>query len=293
MKRLVRVATVALPAALMTLAFTTTPAIAQEEGEKELGWFYTAELGFTLAGGNASTSALNFGGGIRYEWTNATWLIEGAGLRAEQNTRVRTAVGTDPATFTIVEASSSEVTAETYVANTRYDRKLGGNWYAYGIGAWLRNTFAGIDSRWTLGTGVGNAWVDTDRLRFQTDYGVTYTNQTDVVPDPRLSDSFVGLGASADFWYKVTSTTDIESFLNFVTSFADSGNWRSNWLNSISVSISEALALKASLLFQYNNTPALEIVPLDNPLGTPTGLSVPVELEKLDTFFTVGLVLSI
>jgi hypothetical protein len=33
----------------VTLAFATTPVIAQEEGEKELGWFYTAELGFTLA----------------------------------------------------------------------------------------------------------------------------------------------------------------------------------------------------------------------------------------------------
>lgn len=292
MRRLVRVAAAALPTACITLAFAVTPAVAQDDEEKELGWFYTAELGFTLAGGNASTNALNFGGSISHEWDNATWLIEGAGLRAEQTTRTRTAVGTDPANFTVVEASSSEVTAETYLALTRYDRMLGGNWFAFGAGAWLRNTFAGIDSRWTLGTGVGNAWVDNEQLRFKTDYGVTYTNQADVLPDPRVSDSYVGLGVGGEFWYKVTSTTDIESQLNFITSFADSGNWRSNWLNSIQVAMSEALALKASLLLQYNNQPALESLSLDNPLGTPTGQSVPVELDKLDTFFTVGLVLS-
>jgi putative salt-induced outer membrane protein YdiY len=184
------------------------------------------------------------------------------------------------------------VTAETYLVDSRYDRMLGGNWFAFAAGAWLRNKFAGIDSRWTLGTGVGNAWVDTERMRFKTDYGVTYTNQTDVVPDPRVADSYAGLGAGLDFWYQVTSTTDIQSQLNFISSFADSGNWRSNWLNSITVAISQALALKSSLLFQYNNMPALEAVPLDNPLGTPTGQTVAVELDKLDTFFTVGLVLS-
>lgn len=292
MKRLVRAATVGMTAVFVALAFTASPAVAQDDDEKPVGWFYTAELGFTLAGGNASTNSLSFGGSIRYEWDNATWLIEGAGLRAEQTRRTRIAVGTDPTSFTVVESSDSELTAESYLAGTRYDRMLGGNWFAYASGAWLRNTFAGIDSRWTLGTGVGNAWVDNDRTRFKTDYGLTYTNQTDVIPDPSVSDSYVGLGAAADFWYKVTPTTDFESRLNFITSFADSGNWRSNWLNSITVAMSEALALQASLLFQYNNVPALEAVSLDNPLGTPTGQTVAVELDKLDTFFTVGLVLS-
>ena len=291
MNRLARIATAVLPAALLAMLITS-PAVAQDD-EKELGWFYTAELGFTLAGGNASTNSLSLGGGIRHEWENASWFIEGAALRAEQTTRVRTAVGIDPTSFNVVEQSNTALTAETYLAGTRYDRNIGGNWFGYAAGAWLRNTFAGIDSRWTFGVGVGNAWVDTDRMRFKTNYGLTYTNQTDVVPDPSVSDSYIGLGAAADFWYQLTSTTEFESGINFISSFADSGNWRSNWLNSIQVSISQALALKASLLLQYNNRPALEIVPLENPLGTPTGAFVPLELEKLDTFFTVGLVLSI
>ena len=60
MTSLVRVAAAPMAAALMTLAVTVTPALAQEEGEKELGWFYTAELGFTLAGGNAGSSSLSY-----------------------------------------------------------------------------------------------------------------------------------------------------------------------------------------------------------------------------------------
>lgn len=292
MTRLLRVVASGLAVAVMAIPMAK-PAFAQEEGEKELGWFYTAELGFALAGGNASTTALNFGGGIRHEWSNATWLIGAAGLRAEQTTRTRTAVGADPTSFNAVEESSTDLTAETYQASTRYDRQLGGLWYAYAFGAWLRNTFAGIDSRWSAGAGVGNAWIDTDRVRFKTDYGLTYTNQSDVVPDPTITDSYVGIGAAADFWYKITSTTDFESQIVFATSFADSGNWRSNWLNALQVAISDALAFRTSLLFQYNNRPALEIVPLENPLGTPTGEFVPLELQKLDTFFTISLVLSI
>lgn len=291
MTHLVRIA-VAIPAAAIAFSGLASPALAQEEDEKPLGWFYTAELGFTLAGGNASTNSLSFGGSIRREWENASWVVEAAGLRAEQTTRTRIAVGADPTDFVVVETSNSELTAESYLATTRYDRDLGGNWFAFGALGWLRNTFAGIDSRWTAGLGAGNAWWDTERLRFKTDYGLTYTNQTDVVPDPEVADSYIGLGVGADFWYKVTSSTEIESQLNFISSFADGSNWRSNWLNSIQVAISQALALKASLLLQYNNRPAFESVSLDDPLGTPTGQTVPVELDKLDSFFTVALVLS-
>ncbi|MGB5659717.1 MAG: DUF481 domain-containing protein [Thermoanaerobaculia bacterium] len=278
---------------LVVLALASiTPASAQED-DKELGWFYSAELGYVLAAGNAESTSLNFGGSVRGEWERSSWLLEGAGLRAETTSRVRRAVGASPADFTIEDQSTDELTAENYFFGTRYDRSLSGNWYAFGSGAWLRNTFAGIDARYTLAGGVGNAWVDNDRQHFSTDYGVTYTDQTDVIENPAVSNSYAGFMVGADYWRQLTSTTEFTSQLFFNDSFSDTDNWRSDWLNSIQVSINEVLALKASLLLQYNNRPALEAISLENPLGTPTGDTVFVELDELDTYFTIALVLTL
>jgi putative salt-induced outer membrane protein YdiY len=225
-------------------------------------------------------------------WDRSSWLLEGTGLRAETTTSTRTAVGASQDDFTIEERSTSELTAENYFLGTRYDRLLSGNWYAFGSGAWLRNTFAGIDARYTLVGGVGNLWVDSDRQRFSTDYGLTYTDQTDVIENPAISNSYVGFMLGYDYWRHLTSTTEFASQLFFNDSFSDTDNWRSSWLNSIQVSINQALALKASLLLQYNNQPALQAIPLENPLGTPTGETVFVELDELDTYFTIALVLT-
>jgi putative salt-induced outer membrane protein YdiY len=268
------------------------PAVAQED-EKELGWFYSAELGYVLAAGNAESTSLNLGGSVRRAWERSGWLLEGTALRAETTTRTRSAVGTSQDDFTIQDQSASELTAENYFVGTRYDRMLSGNWYAFGSGSWLRNTFAGIDARYTVVGGVGNVWVDTEKQRFSTDYGLTYTDQTDVIENPALSNSYAGFMLGYDYWRQLTSTTDFSSQLFFNDSFSDTDNWRFNWLNSIQVSISQSLALKASLLLLYNNQPALEAISLENPPGTPTGETVLVELDELDTYFTLALVLTL
>jgi hypothetical protein len=60
----------------------------------------------------------------------------------------------------------------------------------------------------------------------------------------------------------------------------------------MNASIFKSLALKTSLRLLYANVPANQAVPLYNPDGTSTGLTVPVPLKNLDTFFTTSLVIS-
>ena len=63
--------------------------------------------------------------------------------------------------------------------------------------------------------------------------------------------------------------------------------------NALSIAISSALALKPSLQLLWRNDPALTEVALVESDGTPTGESVRVALEKLDSFFTLALVLKL
>lgn len=159
--------------------------------------------------------------------------------------------------------------------------------------SWNRNTFAGIENRYVLVAGVGNTWVDSEVSKFRTDYGLTYTRQEDVVENPNVKDSFAGLRLSYDYVRALTETTEFGSQLVFDDNLNNTEDFRAKFLNSLGVAISQKLALKTSLLLAYDNLPSLTTVPLFFPDGTPADEAVAVELDKLDTYFTVALVVKI
>ena len=61
--------------------------------------------------------------------------------------------------------------------------------------------------------------------------------------------------------------------------------------NSLAVSMTEHLALKVSLRWLFDNLPAFEEIPLIDGAGIPTGGVAVAEVEDLDTFLTVALVI--
>ena len=195
-----------------------------------------------------------------------------------------------PTDFVVNRQTDRETTAENYHLRGRLNRSISDRFFYYGGVGWERNTFAGFNARVVAEAGAGNTWADTDATRFKTNYGLTYTVQDDVVDNPNTSDSFAGLRVGGDFWKQLTSTTAFESLVTLDQSFSRWEAFRADWLNSVSVDISEVLALKAGLQLLFNNDPALKLVPLEQPAGTPTGETVLAPLEKLDTQFTIALV---
>ena len=70
----------------------------------------------------------------------------------------------------------------------------------------------------------------------------------------------------------------------------DTDDLRGDFTNALSVAINDHLALRTSLQLLWDNQPSLAGVPLEQPLGTPTGETVLVPLDKLDTVISVALV---
>ena len=143
----IAVAVTAMGAAL----WTTGAPLQGQDDEKELGWFYTAEVSLLLTAGNAEASTL----GLRF---NA------GGLRTESSKTTRTAVGTTT-DFQVNEESESEVTAQNYYVRGRYDYAFSDRFFAYAGTGWERNTFAGFDNRASFAGGLGNIWVEKEQSR--------------------------------------------------------------------------------------------------------------------------------
>lgn len=270
------------------LALAASPLTAQDD-ERELGWFRTAELSFVLTSGNAESSTLGLSGEIRRVWERSEFRFDAGGVRTSSSRSTRSAVGS-VADFDLVEDSDSEVTAERYFARGRYDRIVSERVFAFGGAGWERNTFAGFDSRISLVAGVGNTWVERDDAHFKTDLGLTFTVQDDVTGSD--TQSFAGLRAGWDYRNQLTETTELKSLLVLDENLDETDDLRADFTNSLTVAMSEALALRTSLKLLWDNLPSLVGVPLEQPAGTPTGETVLVPLDKLDSQFTVALVLN-
>ena len=271
-----------LAAAVLSL---DTPLQAQEDG-----WVVTdkAELSFILTAGNASTNTLGLRNTLKGERGRSVLTFEGGAIRTASTLRTRVANGTID-NFQVTETTETETTAESFFARGRYDFSISERalWFA-GTG-WQRNTFAGIDSRVTSVTGFGSQWFDTDPFKFRTDIGGTYTIQDNVAAGP--TDRFGGLRFAWDLLRQMTSNSTFESKLIVDENLQDTEDLRADFLNSVTVSMSERLALKTSLQFLFDNQPSFVDVPLFTG-GTPTGQTVLAELDKLDSVFTVALVIS-
>ena len=279
----------ALAAALVATTLAAAPAPAEE---KKTGWFDKAEFSLVLTAGNTKTNTFGFKNTLKRVWEKSMFTIDLGGMRAQNETVDRYAVG-DQTNYDIQEIKDNKLVAESYYLTGRFDRKITDRFYWYAGAGWDRNRFAGIDNRYSVVGGVGNIWVDSEKVKFRTDYAVTGTKEKDVVPTPGFPETFVGARVSWDYMHKFGTTTTYNDKLFLDENLKETTDYRADWTNSLSVAMSTHLALKVSLQWLYRHKPALRTVDLyDGPPsggGTKTG-TVNQELEKLDNILGVSLV---
>lgn len=254
-------------------------------------WENATELSFVSTGGNSSSSTLGLKASLTGTGAPNGFKLELGGIRAESERTIRTATG-DQNTFTINETTVSELTAESYFARSRYDRELGAG-FLFAGGGWERNTFAGVQNRFSLVSGFGRTWVEGESGRFKTDLGGTYTIQKDVEPEPGADDAFGGLRITLDATRRLSTSAELASTLIADENLEERGDFRADWVSSLSVAISEGLALKTSVQILYDSEPAFIRVPLIDGTGTPTGVNVRTPGEKVDSVLTLTLVIEL
>ena len=244
----------------------------------------STELSFVSTGGNASSSTLGLKSTLTATGGPSAFKIEVGGIRGETTFRTRTATGS-ATNFTVDETTSSQLTAENYFARGRYDRAFASA-FAFSGAGWERNTFAGIQNRYSFVAGLGKPWVDSDTGRIKTDIGLTYTIQKDVDPAPDVDEGFGGVRLTVDAMRQLSGGAQFLSTLIVDENVEDTDDLRADWVNSLSVSLSERLAFKTSLQLLYDKQPSLQSVGLLDAGGVPTGTDVLTPGDKVDNILT-------
>ena len=277
----------------VTILLTASAGTARaQEDDEELGWSDTAELTAVFTGGNAEASTLGFKNELIRDWESSDLVIGVGALRAESTAFTRTAVGVSPLSFQLTKDSVTALTAESYYARGQYSRELSPRTFWYAGTGWERNTFAGIENRYSWGGGVGNTWVDDDTSTFKTGYGLTYTVQDDVAETTDGNDTFGGLRLSYDYRRQLTANTEFTSLLVADENLQETEDFRTDLINAVAVSMNSQLALKVSWQLLYDNLPSLIGIPLMGVNGLPTADTVFTELDTVDNLLTFALVAS-
>ena len=277
---------------LIMLLISSINIFSQDAEEKKLGWFFEGKLAGLWAGGNSESFTIGLGATLKHIWTNSELRFDAGGLQTESSTTTRTAVGTTE-DFQVNEDKKTEKTAELIFVRGRYDYNFTEHFYAFGGLDWLRNRFAGINSRTLVAAGVGNKWVDNADVRFKTDYSFTYSFQSDVVENPFAKNKFPGVRFAYDFWYNLTASTQFESIFIVDWNLDNTKDVRFDFYNALPIKISEVFTLKPSLQLLWRNDPSLTEIDLFAIDGTPTGSKVLTPLKNMDSLFSLTLVVSL
>jgi putative salt-induced outer membrane protein YdiY len=262
---------------------------AQEKKNGLFGpWAATAEISYVVTGGNTATSALSLGMSFTRKWTKDALLFKSYILTSKATTTARTAQGTET-DFTIISTETTRKVAENYLLAGQYDRKILNGLTGQAGLSWDRNRFAGVDNRVIVTAGLGYNILAKPRTQLKTSAGMTYTRRQYVGQD---YESFAGFRFTLSGEQKILDSSSVTTAFIFDDNLKNSPDWRFDWANSVSASISKALALKVILRTLYANVPALQSLPLIDDLGLPTGLTVPYPLKKLDVFLTTSVVIN-
>ena len=280
----------ALAVGLLALIAAQPAVLAGQEKKNGLfhPWAATAEVSYVVTGGNTATSALSLGTSFSRKWTNDTLLFKGYILKSNATTTTRTAQGTED-DFSVIEDRVTRQVAENYVLGGQYDRRISKRLAGQAGLSWDRNRFAGVDDRVIATTGFGYGWVEDPRTHVKTSAGLTYTVRQYVGQD---TESFAGFRLTVSGDQKILDSSAFATVFVFDDNLNQTSDWRFDWANSVTASISKSLALKVILRTLYANVPALQSLPLIDLAGDPTGLFVPYPLKKLDTFLTTSIVIN-
>jgi putative salt-induced outer membrane protein YdiY len=255
-----------------------------------LGWYSTSGLSFVMAGGNSRASTLGARVEVKHLGARSTFTIGGSAVRADANDPPRRAVGSADAFE--VETGPRVPKAAKYNATAAFDRKVTDR-LAWQVGAEFdRDRFSGLSSR-TLGY-AGVNWLLANRKDFvlKTGLAATLAHQGELVDDPATRDTFAGLRASADAERKLGANSSYVGGLAVDQNLQDTGDARVRFANALAVSMSKRLALQVGLLLLYDHQPSLVDLPLFDTEGVPLGLAVAAPAARLDTTFTVSVVVS-
>src|SRR5262245_60164378 len=277
-----------IAACLVVLFGTGVEHAAAQDKAKEppkLGWSNSTDLSLVLTAGNSAAQTWGFSDQLRHDWTNARFTFEANVVRSDTSDDrfflvapgLEFPVGgapTNPSTSLVTPDPTLDVA--TYLLRGSYRRDITPTFFWNAGASWDRNDDAGILNRYIVHAGVGNKWVDHERRRFSTNYGISYTDREEEEPDPEKDRRFAGARFGWEYMERIKTGNTFDHKFAANVNLSDPSDYSIDTTSALTVSVVSHVSLKVSLQWLYEHEPALEsdldviaIVEVINPDGIP------------------------
>lgn len=224
-------------------------AYAEEPSDKK--WKDEAQFIYVQTGGNTEVTTLAFKNMLEYKFSKplvGVWNISALNTKHD-----------------------GEQTAERYFTDLRLDYLFTEHLYAYILGTWLKDEFAGFKNRYTMGPGAGYKILIGPKHFLVAEAGVAYAEEDYVVDK---EERFAEGRAYGKYEYAFTEKNRFYLDSEYLHDFDDNSNYKSNSEVAVISALTDIISLKLGYEVRYQNRP------------------VPAELEKTDTLFGAAIVVT-
>ena len=246
------------PLSICLLAALPALAAAQATVKPDGEFRYAIGAGASYSSGNTSAASANFGAdGVRAT-ADSKWRFGGKALWAR---------------------SEGTTTAENFTLGTEYDQDFSPEWFGFGSGDYLRDTFANISARYAAHAGVGRHLVKSDTTTFDVSGGVGYTEDkyltaADIHGDLRDTYGRAEVVLAEESTHKWTPTTSFHQKLSLFPAISSSG-YRGVLDTGLAVAMTSKLNLTVGFTYRYDSDPGVGFKRTDTLFVT--GLSLKIE----------------
>lgn len=238
--------------ALLAAAGAHAQATVKEDGQ----WRAALGAAYTASGGNTRSTTLSaMADAVRATAGDKTSLYANALYGSSQGTK----------------------TADLWRLGAKQDWNLTSQFYVFGLAEAERDDLAGLQSRATLGGGVGWKFFNTEALKFEVFGGAGYV--ADRFEAPRLIDGEVRrsyshgtLLAGEESVHKLGQSTTLRQRLVAYPDLGNRGEYRATWDAGIAVPATQSMNLTAGVSVKYNSDPGSGVKKADTLLTT--GISI-------------------
>lgn len=164
--------------------------------------------------------------------------------------------------------SGGSKSADQFRLGTKYDWNLSAAAYAFGSAELERDAVARLDSRLSLGGGLGWRLVNTDTLKFEVFGGAGYVS--DRYDGARLLDgqlrssySYPTLILGEESSHKLGQNTTAKQRLVIYPNLKNTGEYRAQWDGSIAVAATGSMSLNVGLSVKVNSDPGIGVKKTD------------------------------
>jgi putative salt-induced outer membrane protein len=232
--------------ALTLVALAPAALASQEPPPKPLT--FTADFGLVNTAGNTDVTTVNAGEKIAY--TRSAFTLSQS--------------------FAVVYGRTAGVaTTSLWKAGVRGDYKLHPRVGVFALGAFERNTFAGIDRRFEEAAGLAATLIDGGGNKLDAEAGASMNQQRSTTA---VSNSFVAGRAALMYRRAITEAAFARLATEFLPNFEASDDYRVNGEAELVAPLSSRVALKMSYVVRFDNLPEPGFVKTDRLLTT--GLQV-------------------